>query len=71
MVDSTSSLILHNNDRVVKLYKVVVNIFLIQGEGVTLAILDHVINDSIQVVVFDLILLKIKFLLISHLQFAL
>ena len=59
MVDSTSSLILHNNDRVVKLYKVVVNIFLIQGEGVTLAILDHVINDSIQVVVFDLILLKI------------
>lgn len=66
MVDSTSSLILHNNDRVVKLYKVVVNIFLIQGEGVTLAILDHVINDSIQVVVFDLILLKIKFLLISH-----
>ena len=66
MVDSTSSLILHNNDRVVKLYKVVVNIFLIQGEGVTLTILDHVINDSIQVVVFDLILLKIKFLLISH-----
>ena len=59
MVNCTSPLILDNDDRVVELYEVVVNIPLVHGVCVTLPILDHVINDAIQVVVFDLILLKI------------
>ena len=57
MVDCTSSLVLDNNDRVVKLNEVVVHILVVLGQGLTLPILDHVIYDAIKVVVFDLILL--------------
>ena len=57
MVDCTSSLVLDNNDRVVKLNEVVINILVVLGQGLTLPILDHVIYDAIKVVVFDLILL--------------
>ena len=71
MVDCTSPLILYNDHRVVKLYEVVVNIFLVKGNGFTLPILNHVINDAIEIIVFDLVLLKVQFLLISHLGFAL
>jgi hypothetical protein len=71
LVDCTSALILDNNDRVVKLNEVVINILLVLGQGLTLPILDHVINDAIKVVVFDLILLEIKFLLVCQLRFVL
>ena len=71
LVDCSSPLILDNYDRIVKLNKVVIYILLFLGDGLTLPILDHVIDDAIKVVVFDLILLKIQFLLFDQLRFAL